>query len=233
MGTYTWSKLIGDSDTLASFLESSGSLGALQDLTNLRAEKSLVSFNVSQRAVISYVLDLPFGKGKKFLNRISGPVDKVVSGWGLNGFTTLQSGFPIALSAQASILQKSFGAGTTRPNVVAGCDKTTTGTEQARLNAWFNTACFTQPGSFAFGTEARTDPNLTSQGIANWEFSVFKDIPITERIHMQFRSKFFNIFNRTQFSNPGAQVGTASTYGIVTAQRNFPRQAQFALRATF
>jgi hypothetical protein len=99
-----------------------------------------VSFNVAQRAVISYVLDLPFGKGKKFLPNASGILDKTVSGWGLNDITTLQSGFPIALSAQASILQKIFGAGTTRPNVVAGCDKFTQGSAQVRLNDWFNTA---------------------------------------------------------------------------------------------
>jgi hypothetical protein len=233
LATYTWSKLIGDSDTLTSFLESSGSLGALQDYTNLHAEKSLVSFNVAQRAVVSYVLDLPFGKGKKYLSNLSGPANHILGGWGVNGVTTLQSGFPIALSAQASILQRSFGAGTTRPNVVPGCDKITSGSAQSRLNNWFNGACFTQPGSFAFGTESRTDPNITAHGIANWDVSVFKDIAVRDRIHVQFRSEFFNIFNRVQFSNPGAQVGTAATYGIVTAQRNFPRQVQFALRATF
>ena len=50
---------------------------------------------------------------------------------------------------------------------------------------------------------------------------------------MQFRAEFFNIFNRTQFAPPGAQVGTPATYGIVTAARNFPRQVQFALRLAF
>jgi hypothetical protein len=233
LGTYTWSKLLGDSDTLTSFLESSGSLGALQDFTNLKAEKSLVSFNVPQRVTVSYVMELPFGRGKRFLNGISGAADRILGGWGLNGITTLQSGFPLTITAQSSILQKSFGAGTTRANVVSGCDKSTSGSAQSRLNNWFNTACFTQPGSFAFGTESRTDPNLSAQGIANWDFSIYKAIPVTERVRIQFRSEFFNTFNRTQFSNPGGQVGTPATYGIVTAARNFPRQMQFALRLNF
>ena len=89
----------------------------------------------------------------------------------MNGVTTFQSGFPIAMTAQSSTLQRSFGSGTTRPNVVTGCDKTTTGSAQSRLNSWFNGSCFTQPGAFAFGSEGRVDPNLTINGIANFDFS--------------------------------------------------------------
>ena len=76
LGSYTWAKLISNADTLTSFLETSGSTAAFQDLTNLAAEKSLVSFNVAHRAVISYVLDLPIGKGKKLLGNASGAAEQ-------------------------------------------------------------------------------------------------------------------------------------------------------------
>ena len=69
--------------------------------------------------------------------------------------------------------------------------------------------------------------------MANFDYSIFKNTAITERVGLQFRTEFFNIFNRTQFSSPGGQVGTAATYGVITQTRNFPRQVQFALRLTF
>jgi hypothetical protein len=46
------------------------------------------------------VLPLPVGKGKRFLSGATGAVDKIVSGWGVSGITTFQSGFPIPILAQ-------------------------------------------------------------------------------------------------------------------------------------
>jgi hypothetical protein len=80
---YTNAKLISNTDTLTSWLEGgSGYTGVIQDNYNLRGERSLSSQDVPQRLVVSYVLDLPFGRGKKFLAGVGGPVGKLVSGWG-------------------------------------------------------------------------------------------------------------------------------------------------------
>jgi hypothetical protein len=204
----------------------------VQNWHNLRAEKSLASYDVAHRAVISYVLDLPFGKGKKFFSGVSGAADKLVSGWGLNGITTFQSGFPLFFSALPTTLSTTFGAGAPRPVYVAGCNKEINARPQDRLGAWFNTSCFTAPNTFGFGTESRTDPDLRAHGINNYDISVSKTTALTEQVRLQFRSEFFNIFNRTQFSTPGLQQGNP-TFGIVTAVRNQPRLVQFALRLQF
>jgi hypothetical protein len=154
----------------------------------------------------------------------------VVSGWGINGISTFQSGAPLTF-AVATNNTNSYG-GTPRPNVTAGCDKSVSGSAQARVNGWFNTACFSAPPSFSFGSEARTDPNLRAAGVANWDFAAFKDTAIRERIALQFRAEVFNTFNRVQFSPPNTTVGS-STYGFVTAQANNPRLVQLALRLKF
>jgi hypothetical protein len=228
---YTWSKLIGNSDTQTAFLEGSTS-GTVQNWNNTSAERSLASYDVPHRLVISYVYDLPVGRGRKMLANASSVVDRVIGGWGVNGVTTFQSGFPIALIAQPTTLSRFFGAGAPRPDVLGGCQKTTDGSAQDRIGKWFNTACFAQPNTFGYGNESRTDPSLRSAGIANYDFSVFKRMAITERVSLQFRTEFFNIFNRVQFQLPGPQLGTAQ-FGQVTATRNQPRQIQFALKLAF
>src|ERR1700740_2541653 len=74
---YTNAKLISDTDTLTSWLETG--VGSIQDNYHPRAERSLSSQDVPQRLVISYVLDLPFGRGRRFLPAVLGATDKVVS----------------------------------------------------------------------------------------------------------------------------------------------------------
>ena len=97
---YTNAKLLSNTDTLTSWLEggTSGGVGAVQDWNNLKGEKSVSSQDVSQRLVISYVLDLPFGKGKRYFGGVSGVGGKLVSGWGIDGITTFQRGFPVKIS---------------------------------------------------------------------------------------------------------------------------------------
>jgi hypothetical protein len=234
---YTNAKLMSNTDTLTSWLEggTSGGVGGIQDWNNLAGERSLSSQDVSQRLVISYVLDLPFGKGKKFLNDSSGAMDKVVSGWGIDGVTTFQRGFPVKINDGVGnkLTALSLGTGSLRPNVVPGCDKNTSGSAASRaLNGWFNTACFTAPPDYGFGNEARVDATLRQQGVDNFDFAIFKKTNITERMDVQFRTEFFNLFNHPQFGPPGGGFGSA-TFGIVTNTVNLPRLIQFGLRFEF
>jgi hypothetical protein len=96
-------------------------------------------------------------------------------------------------------------------------------------------SCFSQPGAFAFGSEGRTDPNLRTAGIANYDFSVVKRTPITERVGMDFNVEFFNIFNRGQFAPPG-EAYKPSTFtprlicSALSPQQNQPRLVQLAMR---
>jgi hypothetical protein len=233
---YTNAKLMSNTDTLTSWLEggTSGGVGGIQDWNNLAGERSLSSQDVSQRLVVSYVLDLPFGKGQKFLNNASGAMDKVVSGWGVDGITTLQRGFPVKISDGVgnSLTGLSLGTGTLRPDVVPGCDKNTSGSAVARLGGWFNTSCFAAPGAYSFGDEARVDATLRQQGVDNFDFAIFKRTGITERMNIEFRTEFFNIFNHPQFGPPNGSFGGA-TFGVVSNTVNLPRLIQFGLKLNF
>jgi hypothetical protein len=229
LAAYTWSKNIGDIETGMNWLEA-GPLATIQNNNNLRGERAVSGFDVPHRVIVSYVYDLPFGKGRKFLSGASGIGDKLISGWGLNGISTFQAGFPLTMSTSTNSTN-SFGGGS-RPNYVAGCNASTTGSAQQRLNDWFNTACFVAPPSSTFGNLGRTFTTVRTAGIANYDFSLFKAIAVSERLNIQFRTEFFNIFNRVQFGPPNEVQGNTQ-FGIVSTQLNLPRLVQFALRLNY
>jgi len=233
---YTNSKLISNTDTLTSWLETG--VGAIQDNNNLQAERSLSSQDVPQRLVISYVLDLPFGQGRRFLSGASGRANKVIGGWGVDGVTTFQRGFPLVFSNGEANDATLFGTGS-RPDVVPGCDQEMPGSHTGRINGWFNTTCFTAPANFTFGDEPRVDATLRSDGINNFDVSVFKRTMLDseERVGAEFRLEFFNIFNRTQFAPPNTICCTSNNpnFGIITstAPGTNPRLIQFAVKFFF
>jgi hypothetical protein len=239
---YTNAKLLSNTDTLTSWLESAtGGVGQVQDWNNLKGERSLSSQDVSQRLVISYVLDLPFGHGKKFAAGMSGAGDKVVSGWGIDGVTTFQRGFPLKISwaGPATALEAAnLGVSNVRPDVVSGCDKKAGG---GHVTQWFNTSCFAAPPEWGFGNEARADATLRTPGINNFDFAIFKRTSITERMGLEFRTEFFNLFNHPYFSPPAtgyAGSPTANGFGQVTSTvssgaASAERNIQFALKLVF
>src|ERR1700728_2954290 len=190
---YTNAKLISNTDTLTSWLEgNTGGVGSVQDWNNLSGERSLSSQDISQRLVISYVLDLPFGHGKAFANGLSGIANGAISGWGVDGITTFQRGFPLKISwagSNTALEGASLGVANVRPDVVAGCDLKAGG---GHITNWFNTNCFAPPPQWGFGTEARVDPVLRGPGIDNFDFAVFKRTKVSERLGIEFRTEFFN-----------------------------------------
>ncbi len=247
LASYTNAKLLSTTDTLTSWLEggTTGGTGAIQDWNNLKGERSLSSQDVSQRLVISYVLDLPFGHGKKYFGGVTGVTSKVVSGWGLDGTTTFQRGFPVKISwggANAMTNSGLLGQSTLRPDYISGCDKGVSGSAVSRVTRWFNTSCFTAPGGvdstgaqinpWTFGNEPRVDASLRQQGVNNFDFAVFKKTNITERAYVEFRTEFFNLFNHPQFGPPNG-TQTSATFGQVTNTVNLPRLIQFGLKVAF
>ena len=244
LAAYTNAKLMSNTDTQTSWLESStGGVGQIQDYNNLKGgDYSLSSQDVSQRLVVSYVYDLPFGHGKHFLSDVSGPVDKVVSGWGFDGITTFQKGFPLKFTYAASTQLENLGVGISniRPDAVAGCNKGQggTGSLNAKLGEWFNTSCFTDPQAYGYGTESRVDATLRASGINNWDLALFKRTYFgpDDKLGVEFRTEFFNTFNRVQFGFPGTAFNGSATgngFGVVSSQNNNPRLIQFALKFLF
>jgi hypothetical protein len=240
---YTNAKLMSNTDTLTSWLESSnetGGVGAVQDYNNLKGEYSLSSQDVSQRLVISYVLDLPFGHGRMWLNN-TGVVDKVVGGWGVDGITTFQRGFPLKITWSGTptpLESADFGVQNIRPDVIPGCNRKSGGHSLAN---WFNENCFAAPPDWGYGTEARVDPILRAPGINNFDWAIFKRVVFGERYGLEFRTEFFNLFNHPQFGVPGTAFNGTPTgsgnngFGQITSDNGDanPRLIQFALKFKF
>lgn len=229
LGAYTWSKLISDTDTLTGWLEPGGGAGGVQNNYNIRAERSLALYDTPHRAVISYIVDLPFGKGQRYGGNLTGAAAKLISGWGINGVTTFQSGNPLPIGVAVNTTN-SFGGGQ-RPNR-NDQSADAEGSAQSRIGRWFNTSAFTLPASFTFGNASRTMPDARSHGIANYDFTTFKNTQITESVGLQFRAEIFNLFNRVRFGYPGTALGNPQ-FGVISGQFNDPRLVQFALRLLF
>src|SRR5580692_10533875 len=238
LAAYTNAKLMSNTDTLTTWLETG--VGEPQDWNNLKGERSLSSQDVSQRLVISYVYDLPFGHGQRYMSDASGVVGKVVSGWGVDGVTTFQKGFPVPISFGGSngISQNGFSQNfQLRPNVVPGCNKSAAHTIAPGTTnnvVWFNTSCFVAPAEWGFGDESRVDATIRGAGINNWDFALFKTTNFgpEEKLGLQFRAEFFNTFNRVQFGPPGSALG-GGNFGVVSSQLNSPRLIQLALKFLF
>jgi len=173
---------------------------------------------------MSYVYELPFGRGKRLLSGGGGPVSALVGGWAITGVTTLQSGRPLALGAPNNT--NSYGGGS-RPN--------NNGTsaylppDQRSLARWFNTSVFSQPDPFTFGNTGRLLPDVRGPGMTNFDFSAHRTFKIREAATVQFRMELFNMFNTPQFGLPGATLGS-TTFGSIASQANSPRQIQFGLK---
>ena len=147
--------------------------------------------------------NLPLGKGRRFLNNGTA-VDKVVGGWQVNGITSFQSGPPFTLATPGD--NANIGASNQRPNLAGdpygGIDRSAAiqkhGVDQG--TTYFNKAAFVLPPLFRLGNVGKN--TLYGPGSQNWDFSVFKNTGITERINAQLRAEFFNVFNHPNFNLP-------------------------------
>ncbi len=232
--SYTASKLIDDSSTSGTGLLPPYAF--IQQWHNRSAERSLSVTDVSQRFVVSSLYELPFGRGRRHGADMSRVADFLVGGWQVNGIWTLTRGTPLILvNAQdnsGALGSAGLGEpGTQRPNS-NGQSAKRSGPAVDRLDEYFDTSAFSQPEPFTFGNVARTMPDLRRPGVAQVDFSVFKDFSVTEDMALQFRTEFFNLTNTPVFGAPNTRFGTGA-FGVIGRQANTPRQIQFALRLTF
>jgi hypothetical protein len=218
LASYTWSHSIDNVPT--SF--GGGSEGPVpQDNRNRNADKGNSPFNIGQRFTFSWNYLLPFGKGRKYLNA-GGAGNAILGGWQMNGITTLQTGLPFTPTLASATVNTGGGS---RPNRV-GEGKI----DNPGPNRWFDPAAFNSPSAFAYGNAGRNI--LDGPGRVNFDFSVFKDIPVSEQLKVQFRTEFFNVFNTPQFDLPNATIGTGPA-GTITSIVGIPRQIQFGLKILF
>jgi hypothetical protein len=225
LANYTWGHAIeGSEGPFESATPGSSVQTMPQDNHNRRAEKASTSYDVRHRVVFSYGYELPFGKGKRFLD--TGVPAAVLGNWKLQGLTTFAAGNPITLVVSSSNLNT--GSGTQRPN--RSCDGNLSSSQRS-INRWFDTSCFTVPSLYTFGNSGRDI--ITSPGLSTSDASLIKDVPIRERMRIQFRAEAFNIMNKPQFWPPNNALGPSS-FGKISATRlGTNRQLQLALKLLF
>jgi hypothetical protein len=102
---------------------------------------------------------------------------------------------------------------------------------QARVpSAWFNPCAFVQPATGSFGNEGRNA--IQGPGYVNWDFSVFKNIQLSERNRLQFRAELFNILNHTNLRLPESDIQSPNL-GMIQKDTGQPRVIQLALKLLF
>jgi len=183
----------------------------VQNSYNLPGDRGLSDFDVRNRMVITGIYDLPF-RGNRF-----------VEGWELAATVQVQSGNPVNIVTTNSTVNGV--ANTLRPNV--------TGPIQifGNVDHWFDTSVFVPVSGFGnLGRNVVIGP-----GFSNTDFSVIKNVPISEKIRLQFRAEFFDLFNHPNFGQPGNVVGGPNFGRIIntrfpTGESGTSRQVQFALK---
>jgi len=224
--SYTWSKNI--SNVLSQVpAENPGPLNAF----NPGLEKAVSIINVPHVLTYSVMYELPVGRGRHFASNVSGVASALLSGWNVGIVSRYQTGFPIRIGG---------GVGTPlfagqRPNRELGVDPRTSVARSQfdpATSLYLNKAAYSTVGPYAFGNAPPQDPKLRGWAFYNEDFSIIKQFRVREKVDIRFGSQFYNLFNRTVFNDPDANINSL-TFGRVSGQANFPRQMQFTLRLAF
>jgi hypothetical protein len=175
--------------------------------------------------VTSLLYELPFGKGRRFLNQ-SGVPDAVLGGWEIGSIVTLQSGFPQTVVAGRD--QSNTGIGYDRVNATGR--PTVLPRDVRNVDRWFNTDAFVLQPFGTFGNAGRN--TIVTPGVIAWDFSAHKDFRFAEKHTVQFRFEAFNFPNHPNWGNP-EPTRTSPTFGQIRSTRTNMREIQFALKYMF
>ena len=227
-GVYTFSKALDDGDNMNTSV-ATNSPAFVANPFQPKADYGRASFDVRNSAVINATYDLPFGAGDT--SREHPWLQRLIGRWQLSGIQTVQSGLPFTpqLSYNPSNdgdtrnpVRPSWNPNFTGPVILGG------------PNQYFNPNAFTQPLPGTYGNVGRNV--LQGPSLVETDLSLTKTFPFSERLNLQFRSEFFNIFNHTNFNVPNPVVfasatgGPSPTAGLTTATTTTSRQIQFGLK---
>ena len=219
---YTWAKSLDNKSAAAGIGNDVAGWQGFLNNHDVRRDRGRSEFDVDHRLVSSFVYQLPFGRGRKYLSSGPGLANQFIGGWQVNGIVTFQSGFPMTISAaDVGGLNDTFG--TNRADLAG--DPNPSGFEPT-IAKWFNTEAFKQPAAGFLGTSGRSI--LRAPGINNWDTGVFKNFRISEQASFQFRFESFNAWNHTQWGVPVRNVANPQ-YGQLTGARS-ARINQFGLK---
>lgn len=191
------------------------------DNRNVRLDRGNLDFIQKHYWTGNYTYDLPFGKGKRWLESLSGPADKLIGGWRLSGITSYGSGQPYSVTFTSTVL----GWPSSRADIVGN-----PAPAHRDIQHWFNPAAFAVPAPFTYGNSARN--MLWGPSSFYWDAGIFKNMNVTERVIVEFRAEFFNILNHPNFGLPAADITVPATVGRITSATD-PRSVQFGLKLLF
>jgi hypothetical protein len=229
---YVWAHMLDDQDSAGW-----GSHFGPQDYQNAfdpAANYSNSNFDVRHAFKGYAVYQLPFGKGKPFLNG-SRVLDEAVGGWQLSGTVILQTGNPFSVYGnQANYSQ----AGTQFPDWNPGVSWKA---QNQGIANWFNSAAFLQPANGTWGNVRRN--SLYGPGINTFNLSAAKGfaIPVREGMRVEFRADAQNVFNHPSFGTPNnIYLGGAAGPGLpysgtspITSLTVQGRNLQLSLKVSF
>jgi hypothetical protein len=221
--TYTWSKAMSDAGDLLNGTNADALRAVAIPGLGPKFDYSLSDFDLRQVVHFSGGYELPFGKGKMFMNH-GGFADQVLGGWSTNWILTLQGGQPLGFGChtgvasgpgcndikvpgqnpQLGIKIKSAGgvhdpfwignpAAFTQACLLGGTPSAPTSIAGSAPN------CVQVTGAAALGFKRDQIPG---PGFHRLDFSVFKNFKLTERVSLSFRSEFYNITNHPNFNQP-------------------------------
>ena len=192
LASYTYSKCLS--------IQDEGQSGSIQNPYDWSLDRGDCDFNFPHIFVFSYAYALPVGAGKHFGGGMSGAANGVLGGWQISGITTAESGSAFTVTANATDVANINPSSETERANPTGQPLLPSGFKQT-VQAWYNPAAFTTPAPYTFGDVGRN--TLRGPNPINFDFALLKNFRITESKRVQFRSEFFNIFNRANFSPPG------------------------------
>jgi hypothetical protein len=228
-GVYTFSKALDDGDSMNTSVATNSPAFASNPLNPLQSDYGRASFDIRHAGVINATYDLPFGR--KGASGQSNWLTTLAGNWQISGIETLISGVPFTPQLaynpandgdSRNPVRPSLNPAFTGPIILGGTGR------------YFNPNAFIAPLANTYGNAPRNF--LTGPGMAETDFSIVKKFLLTERVNLQFRSEFFNIFNRTNLNNPNSVVftsatsGPSPTAGVITSTTTTSRQIQFGLK---
>ena len=229
---YTYAKVIDLNSAILATSAANEPPGILTPY-RLGMSRGVASFSLHHQFNGSVSYQLPFGSGQRFASGAKGFANRLVGGWQWNGIVTAEGGFPFTplTGSNTSGTGDSSNISDTpnfNPNfkgpVILG-----------RPDHWYDANAFLLPTQGTFGNVGRG--SFRGPGLVNFDTSVFKKIPINERLNLQLRVEAFNLLNHPNFSFPtliAFQGGSISpTAGQITGTATYSRQIQLALKLIF
>jgi hypothetical protein len=243
LASYTWSKLLttGTENTQASATTWSGVQGVISPY-ELNRVKALASDDIPQVLSTTFVYELPFGRGKRFLSGAGGLLSKAVGDWTLSTIFRASSGLPLYFRSSHCNVPGEFRMGCI-PGLLSGQSPFLTSKSGFDPNSGplFNVDAFEPVSAFSFyaGSGSRVT-TFRGYGFHNQSLALIKDIFLTERLRFQIRAEMFNIWNWHTFTNSGEWGGLAFNndiaspdFGVWNGSVSNPRNIQIGARLEF